>query len=77
LWLKARDKNTTYIYKKAKAWAIRNNVQEIIIDDGTRILDFKELKNVAKTHYASFLTQQGDVAPKALATMFENILVVV
>jgi hypothetical protein len=48
-----------------------------MLEDGTRIFDFHELKTIAGAHYGSLFTKKDDVALETLASILENIPMVV
>jgi hypothetical protein len=60
LWLKARDKNTTFFHKQAKARQHRNSIDEIKKVDGEIINSFEEIKTKATSHFKTLYTQDGE-----------------
>jgi hypothetical protein len=41
-------------------------VKEIFLEDGSKIFDFGDLKEVARNHFQNIFTQQSEVATKSV-----------
>jgi len=73
LWLKARDQNTNFFHKQARTQLSRNNVKEVVLDYGTKILDFEALKEATTKHFHSLFTHQSKANPKNEVDLIEHI----
>jgi len=57
LWLQAKDKNTSFFHKQAKAWQCRNKVKEIKSQSGEFITSSEEIKKETSTHFWNLYTK--------------------
>jgi hypothetical protein len=60
LWLKVGDKNTKYFHNQAKYRQSKNNVANIILEDGINVTEFEDIKKAAKNHFADLYAQQEE-----------------
>jgi hypothetical protein len=71
-WLTGGDRNTSLFHKQSKVRTIRNNVKDISWEDGSKIFEFEELKNVSRLYYCS-LFEKVEVALLNIEGLLENI----
>jgi hypothetical protein len=46
LWLKVGDRNTSLFHKQVNVRVLRNNIREMNLEEGTKIMAYKEIKEV-------------------------------
>jgi hypothetical protein len=51
LWLRSRERNTSFFHRQAKVRMLKNNVKEITLEDGSKLSNFLEIKEAYKVHY--------------------------
>jgi hypothetical protein len=77
LWLKSGDRNTKFFQRQTKARLWRSKVKEITKEDGTKINDFQQIQEEAKTHFEHLLTEEGIVNLSTQEDLLLNIPTVV
>jgi len=60
LWLKGRDRNTTFFHKQTTIQKIRNNITYIIDSEGNQQIRQGAIKQAASDHYRELLTENGE-----------------
>jgi hypothetical protein len=73
LWLKVGDKYTKKIHNQAKVRLDINNVSKIILEDGTMVTDFGEIKKTTRNHFVELYTQRDEATQANITSMLEHI----
>ena len=61
LWLKSRDRNTSYFHKQYQARLNHNHISEISSSNGETLNDISQIKQAAEVHFQSLFKEDGEI----------------
>lgn len=72
LWLKHGDRNSKFFHLSTIVRRRRNNISEIKLEDGSRLLERKEIENYFMEKFKDLYSFENPHVPKELARLFRK-----